>query len=640
MIGIWHSLSLFSLSLGMVMIFYHITNSNTSQLQTLSKSEISLNSETLLTSNLNPLQTQAAMAQTNVPTSQQGTEISINGRKFPVAWTQWREGGTTRIGISDTAVMNILGLHFLSTDNPNVQPVHWFSEDPNQAIELQAKFISPYRYLDVTDILKAAGTQVQSISNTLNLTLTPTQIQNVRQGNQDWGQRIVLDLDRPTFWFVSEAPDQGAVILPAMASPSLVSRYQPSPVKPSQTRNLDEDDLGSGGNFQFQSQLFSLTNEDNLSRVLINLPTAHGLRVFSLANPPRLVIDVRPDSKVEREIAWTSGITWRQKRIPLKGDIFPVTWLEIDLQTPNLALKPITSNPNSLEGTESLVNTARFNQVVAAINGGFFNRNNKLPLGAIRRHGRWLSGPILSRGAIAWNDQGIVKMGRLRLQETVITATGQQLPITYLNSGYVEAGMARYTPEWGPIYVPLSDDEMIISVDSNRVMEQRAGGKAGQNSFPIPQNGYLLTIRKNAVSPANLGVGTSLRIDSVTIPSDFANYPHIIGAGPLLLLNERIVLDAATEKFSQGFQQQKASRSAIAINKQNKLMMVTVHNRIGGRGASLDEFAQILQAIGAVNALNLDGGSSTSLALGGQLIDRSPVTAARVHNGMGIFLAP
>jgi exopolysaccharide biosynthesis protein len=52
----------------------------------------------------------------------------------------------------------------------------------------------------------------------------------------------------------------------------------------------------------------------------------------------------------------------------------------------------------------------------------------------------------------------------------------------------------------------------------------------------------------------------------------------------------------------------------------------------------LGEFAQILQQLGAVNALNLDGGSSTSLALGGQLLDRSPVTAARVSNAIGVFV--
>jgi len=47
-----------------------------------------------------------------------------------------------------------------------------------------------------------------------------------------------------------------------------------------------------------------------------------------------------------------------------------------------------------------------------------------------------------------------------------------------------------------------------------------------------------------------------------------------------------------------------------------------------------------MQQLGAVNALNLDGGSSTTLYLGGQLLDRLPRTAARVHNGIGVFLQP
>jgi len=44
--------------------------------------------------------------------------------------------------------------------------------------------------------------------------------------------------------------------------------------------------------------------------------------------------------------------------------------------------------------------------------------------------------------------------------------------------------------------------------------------------------------------------------------------------------------------------------------------------------------------MGAVEALNLDGGSSTSLYLGGSLLDRPPSTAARVHNAIGIFIQP
>jgi exopolysaccharide biosynthesis protein len=47
-----------------------------------------------------------------------------------------------------------------------------------------------------------------------------------------------------------------------------------------------------------------------------------------------------------------------------------------------------------------------------------------------------------------------------------------------------------------------------------------------------------------------------------------------------------------------------------------------------------------MQQLGAIDALNLDGGSSTTLYLGGQILDRPPRTAARVHNGIGVLMTP
>jgi hypothetical protein len=281
--------------------------------------------------------------------------------------------------------------------------------------------------------------------------------------------------------------------------------------------------------------------------------------------------------------------------------------------------------------------TAQLWQAFAAINAGFFNRNNQLPLGAIRRDGRWFSGPILNRGAIAWNNTGQFKFGRLSLQETLITSAGAQLPILFLNSGYVQPGIARYTPEWGPTYTPLADNEVLIVVQNNKVMAQMPGGTAGKASFPIPTNGYLLTLRPNSDAAGSLGVGTQLRIQQSTAPADFGSYPHILGAGPLLVQKGQIVLDAKGEQFSDAFIQQSAIRSAIGTTAAGTLMIAAIHNRNGGRGPTLTETAQLMQQMGAIDALNFDGGSSTGLYLGGQLLDRSPYTAARVHNGLGIF---
>ena len=260
-------------------------------------------------------------------------------------------------------------------------------------------------------------------------------------------------------------------------------------------------------------------------------------------------------------------------------------------------------------------------------------------MGAIRKDGQWLSGPILNRGAIAWDDAGKFYMNRLSLQENLIIPSNQNLPISHLNSGYVQQGIARYTDLWGQNYTPLTDNEIIVAVQNNKVTQQYAGSKAGVGFAPIPKNGYLLALRAGAISnAAQFQIGTPLRLTSTAVSPEFNRYPHILGAGPLLLKENQIVLDAEAEKFSKAFAEQEAIRSAICTTSTGKLILAAVHDRAGGKGPSLTEHAQLMQQLGCVNALNLDGGSSTSLYLGGQLLDRSPNTAARVHNGIGIFL--
>ena len=108
----------------------------------------------------------------------------------------------------------------------------------------------------------------------------------------------------------------------------------------------------------------------------------------------------------------------------------------------------------------------------------------------------------------------------------------------------------------------------------------------------------------------------------------------------MLLKNRQIVLDGESEKFNPSFVRGKAIRSAICTTSSGNLMIAAVHHRAHGAGPTLAEHAQLMQRMGCVNALNLDGGSSTSLYLGGKLLNRSPNTAARVHNGIGIFLSP
>ncbi|MGK7960491.1 phosphodiester glycosidase family protein [Crocosphaera sp.] len=621
----WYPLSLFSISLTTTLLVY-LSLGNSPPTET---------GKVTLAPAIAPVEASNSI--------RQGQEITLNGKTYKIPWTQWQQGDKIRTGISDIGAMNLLGLELLSTQDPNLQPVRWFGSQSNQPLPILARYIAPYRYLDITELIGLAGGQLQVNNNTLTLNFPLAQINHIRQGNQTWGKRIVLEVDRPTVWQISEAKGHGVVMISGKASKTKLSDYDAS-FSPKPSLDTDEDDLGSPVSQPLDSSLFSLEDTGTLTKVHVNLPTAHGLNVFSLSNPNRIVIDVRADGMVPKEIVWTPGIIWRQQLVTInsgrKQETFPINWLEIDQRSPRISLKPITTNVNGQTGTAPLVTTAQKWQAAAAINGGFFNRNNQLPLGAIRQDQNWLSSPILGRGAIGWDDKGQVYINRLALRETVTTASGNTIPIAFVNSGYIQAGVSRYTSEWGQRYTPLSDNETLIFVENNRVTYQQKAGKAGTQSYPIPNNGYLLTIRKNAVSSSLMSPGTTLALQSNTIPTEFNQLSHVLGAGPLLISNRRIVLNAASENFSKGFQTQKASRSAIGLSKRGTIMLVAVHTRVGGSGASLDEMAQIMQRLGATDALNLDGGSSTGLVLGGKLIDRSPVTAARVHNGIGVFVNP
>jgi hypothetical protein len=612
-----------------------------------------------------------------------GNQILLNGRTLPATWLQKRsKSGSFTTHLSDGALRQLVGVDLLNSTNPSRQPVQWFSL-VTKPIVLSSVLAGGYRYLDITNFAKTAKWQMQVNGNTLVISTPAAKVTDISQSPQSstvgvaplQQARIVVNLDRPTAWQIRQGlsikkalpPDPDTVTpktsappnrewiitLDGIADPVLLQRYttqEPAPA-PLQLPNFLKQLPPVIIPAPIPEPTPEPTPEPLIQQVevvnnqtIIHLSVPFGLapRISTVVNPDRLIIDIRPDALVEKDITWAQGVRWRQQVVNLGTERFPVVWLEVNPRTVGLKLKPMVTNANTLTGTAPLIQTAQQYLPVAAINGGYFNRNNRLPLGAIRRDNQWLSSPILNRGAIAWNDSGQFYFGRLTLAETLATSNNQQLPILFINSGYVQSGIARYSPAWGT-YSFLTDNEIILVVQNNQVTNQFLGGKAGESSIPvtIPQNGYLLVLRGNAVnSAAQLPIGTTLRISSATTPVDFSRYPNIVGAGPLLVQNNQIVLDAKAEKFSDAFIAEKAIRSAICTTATGTVMIAAVHNRAGGAGPTLTEHAQLMQRMGCVNALNLDGGSSTSLYLGGQLLDRSPNTAARVHNGIGIFLQP
>jgi Phosphodiester glycosidase len=558
-----------------------------------------------------------SVAQSN----QQGSEVIINGTAINLPWRI--RGG--KLQLSDTGLMYQFGLRLLSSNNYRSQPTDYFGTLPTTQ-PLAASLDRQYRYLDITTLAKNIGWRWQATGSRLQISTSKTQISNVTANGLGTDRaEIQIETGAVVPWRLSQDATSGFLTVYTTAKPTLI---QPPTATPGTPAAPGSNEPGDDQNIANTS--FKVIGNDR--QTTIQFPIKLGSRARAIGTGKGIRIEMSPTSMPEWKIAWAPGISWQQKWQNSGGQQFPLSILELDPQ--QVSLRPIFGQSNVI-GSSSIGNIATSNGAAAAINGGYFNRNTRQPLGAIKVDGRWLSSPILGRAALGWQERGGWQIARLNYTEKISSSRGQVVN-NLLNSGYSQSQVARYSSDWGSNYQPLTNNELLLTVQGGRVQQVTNGGTSGTVSIPIPKDGYLLIGRSGAL--ADWAVGTTVQIVVNSTPAGFDRLPNVLGAGPWLIQNRQVVLDATAEKFSGSFGTQMAARSAIAINAQGRLLLVSALDRVGGKGPTLGEMAKMLQEMGALDALNLDGGSSTSLFLGGQLVNRSPATTARVNSGLGIFL--
>lgn len=90
----------------------------------------------------------------------------------------------------------------------------------------------------------------------------------------------------------------------------------------------------------------------------------------------------------------------------------------------------------------------------------------------------------------------------------------------------------------------------------------------------------------------------------------------VLASGPLLVKDGRV---CDWSSCDENFVQSKHPRSAVCITKDNIILFVTVNGRFPGQaeGINIPELTHLLRILGGKDALNLDGGGSTTLWLSG-----------------------
>lgn len=157
----------------------------------------------------------------------------------------------------------------------------------------------------------------------------------------------------------------------------------------------------------------------------------------------------------------------------------------------------------------------------------------------------------------------------------------------------------------------------------------------------IPKDGFVLSIEGNKSKLPVFLSGATGKLNISFAPKAWNNVVHGIGGNWRLIengdINPKIVENHQQSRLPIGKQlkrDQVASyepRTALGFNAE-KLFLILADGRQRGYslGMPLYELAEILQKLGATEAINLDGGSSATLIVDGKVINRPSKGKERV----------
>ncbi len=282
------------------------------------------------------------------------------------------------------------------------------------------------------------------------------------------------------------------------------------------------------------------------------------------------------------------------------------------------------ANARDVIEKRSVRNLAAQSGATVAINGGFFAYGGAA-VGAVKVGGEWHRLPWKSRTALGWSETD-ARIGPLvgSCQLTLTFANSEKRIENAALNGFALSGthsplvdgFCVLTPRFGAKYKRKTGDVSAEFSNGQRILR-------AQNELPdeieIPADGFLVLARGQAIETLSQVQSANWKV--LPQPASFDKFPQILGAGPRLIENSLV----KTTEVAEGFRPDvvaRGPRTAIGLDKgRNWLFLVADGRQVASAGLTIPETAQLFRELGAVEALNLDGGSSTQLVVNGELIN-------------------
>ena len=317
----------------------------------------------------------------------------------------------------------------------------------------------------------------------------------------------------------------------------------------------------------------------------------------------------------------------KRQAVSIDGKSTPVSYVLVPKSSELKA--DVVLAQNAIGQTESLSSLAQRTSAKAAINGSYFqsydSSKSQDPYGLIIKSGNLIHAEGTG-STIGFTRDGSVKLDIVR---SIITATvgGSNYSVSLMNHTPAanSSTVVLFTSAYGKntncaigTSIIVQNGE-VVSVHSKKAVD-------------IPSNGYVLLFTGDKAAAADaLAKGTKVSYhisytNQAGTKLDWSDVKTAVGAGPLLLKDGNNVVNPAKEGFTEsaGFDLAVA-RSAVGITSDGDILLVA------GVKCTLNQLADVMQQLGAVNAICMDCGSSSGLYVPGQTL---PAPAKEISNAL------
>lgn len=366
-------------------------------------------------------------------------------------------------------------------------------------------------------------------------------------------------------------------------------------------------------NDPFVSSLKLSETGEGKQRIVIDLKGMVAYKVFTLKSPNRVVVDIIKDLDQKRETQIVSGVKLTSFLRNTQAGVVSSHALDISPGA-DYTMKLALSN-DAITGLEKLQSMAERNKAIAAVNASYFALNGEI-LGLLKMNGEIISTSAVERTALGMLPDGSVIIDQIDYKGSVDLPSGGAVSITGVNHERGPDDLILYNNYYGGMTGTNTFGSDYLIKDSKII-------GIAHGSSVIPPGGLVLSahgIMEKVL--ADLKVGDTVKVTQ-TLGEVWDKTIYAIGAGPRLIKDGSIFLTSKAEKFPADITNGRAPRTAVGVTKEGHIILLVVDGRQQlSIGMTLQELALSMQELGAVNAMNLDGGGSSEMVIGGRVVNK------------------